>query len=90
MIAGPEDSPYEGGMYHGKLVFPKNFPYAPPSIYMFTPSGRFETKTRLCLSISDFHPETWSPTWGIGAILNGLLSFMVSQMQIILNIELKL
>ena len=26
---------------------------------MLTPSGRFETGTRLCLSMSDFHPETW-------------------------------
>eukprot|EP00965_Chrysotila_dentata_P083261 2746833-Pleurochrysis_carterae.AAC.2 len=22
-------------------------------------SGRFETNKRLCLSMSDFHPETW-------------------------------
>lgn len=44
---------------------------------MITPSGRFETNTKLCLSMSDFHPESWSPIWNVGTILNGLSSFMV-------------
>lgn len=45
---------------------------------MITPSGRFQPNTRLCLSISDFHPKTWDPTWGVSTILTGLLSFMTS------------
>lgn len=44
---------------------------------MMTPSGRFQTDTRLCLSMSDFHPESWNPLWSVGSILMGLLSFMV-------------
>ena len=28
---------------------------------MLTPNGRFKVATRLCLSMSDFHPETWNP-----------------------------
>lgn len=32
------------------------YPYKPPSIQMFTPSGRFQTNTKLCLSMTDFHP----------------------------------
>lgn len=36
----------------GTLVFPREFPFKPPSIYMQTPNGRFKTNTRLCLSIS--------------------------------------
>jgi ubiquitin-protein ligase len=27
--------------------------------------------------MSDFHPETWNPTWSVESILRGLLSFMV-------------
>ncbi|ETV93932.1 hypothetical protein H310_12271 [Aphanomyces invadans] len=67
---------YEGGFYHGKLKFPREYPMKPPSVYMITPSGRFEMNTRLCLSISDFHPETWNPLWSVGSILIGLFSFM--------------
>ena len=66
-----------GGYYHGKLVFPKEYPFKPPRIMMITPNGRFQTNTRLCLSISDFHPDTWNPAWSVSTILTGLLSFMV-------------
>ncbi|XP_076031535.1 ubiquitin-conjugating enzyme E2 J2-like [Oratosquilla oratoria] len=79
VVEGPEQSPYEGGYYHGKLVFPMEYPFRPPSIYMLTPSGRFKTNTRLCLSISDFHPDTWNPAWSVATILTGLLSFMLEK-----------
>jgi ubiquitin-conjugating enzyme E2 J2 len=75
----PKDSPYYGGQYHGKFVFPREYPLKPPSIYMITPSGRFEVSTRLCLSMSDFHPETWNPSWRIETILLGLVSFMLDE-----------
>ena len=61
VIKGPKNSIYQGGYYHGKLIFPTQYPYKPPSILMITPNGRFKTNTRLCLSMSDFHPETWNP-----------------------------
>ena len=77
VVTGPTGSPYAGGYYHGKLVFPAEYPFKPPSIYMLTPSGRFKPNTRLCLSMSDFHPETWNPMWHVSSILSGLLSFMV-------------
>ena len=42
-----------------KVVFSPQYPYRPPSILMLTPSGRFAIQQKLCLSISDFHPESW-------------------------------
>eukprot|EP00761_Pharyngomonas_kirbyi_P000042 gb/GECH01000042.1/.p1 GENE.gb/GECH01000042.1/~~gb/GECH01000042.1/.p1 ORF type:complete len:223 (+),score=38.33 gb/GECH01000042.1/:1-669(+) len=74
-----KNTPFEGGYYHGKLHFPKEYPYKPPSITMCTPNGRFKIDTRLCLSISDFHPETWNPMWNVSTILTGLLSFMLEE-----------
>ena len=79
VIRGPEGTPYENGIYHGKLRFPADFPFKPPTILMLTPSGRFKCNTRLCLSISDFHPNTWNPTWSASTILTGLLSFMLEK-----------
>uniref|UniRef100_A0A060TIX1 ARAD1D41844p n=1 Tax=Blastobotrys adeninivorans TaxID=409370 RepID=A0A060TIX1_BLAAD len=61
VITGPPETPYEGGQYHGTLMFPSDYPFKPPAIRMITPSGRFKTNTRLCLSISDYHPKTWNP-----------------------------
>lgn len=76
LIEGNEGTPYHGGYYHGKLIFPKEYPLKPPSVIMCTPSGRFVTNRRLCLSMSDFHPETWNPMWSVSTILTGLYSFM--------------
>ena len=61
LLEGAKDTPYEGGKYWGKLLFPKEYPLKPPGVMMMTPSGRFRTNRRLCLSMSDFHPgETFA------------------------------
>ncbi|KAF0756298.1 hypothetical protein DYB37_007860 [Aphanomyces astaci] len=67
---------YEGGYYHGKLKFPAEYPMKPPAVYMLTTNGRFQVNKRLCLSMSDYHPETWNPMWSVSSILAGLFSFM--------------
>ncbi|EEY54779.1 ubiquitin-conjugating enzyme E2, putative [Phytophthora infestans T30-4] len=77
VITGTKGTPYEGGFYHGKLKFPPEYPMKPPSVMMITPNGRFKTNQRLCLSMSDFHPETWNPMWSVSSILTGLYSFML-------------
>ncbi|XP_065219347.1 ubiquitin-conjugating enzyme E2 J2-like [Planococcus citri] len=87
VVRGPENTPYEGGYYLGKLVFPREYPFKPPGIYMLTPNGRFETRMRLCLSISDYHPEDWNPAWNVSTILTGLLSFMLDKSPTVGSVE---
>jgi ubiquitin-conjugating enzyme E2 J2 len=81
VLEGDSDpsSHYHGGIYFGKLVFPKEYPYKPPGVIILTPNGRFKPNRRLCLSMSDFHPESWNPMWSISTILTGLYSFMVEK-----------
>lgn len=81
VITGPPKTPYEGGQYHGMLRFPADYPFKPPSISIITPNGRFACNTRLCLSMSDYHPDTWNPAWSVLTILTGLLSFMTGSEQ---------
>ncbi|TEB33107.1 ubiquitin-conjugating enzyme E2 6 [Coprinellus micaceus] len=78
LIRGPPDSPYTGGEYHGVLLFPSEYPFKPPGIKMYTPSGRFQPDKKICFSMSDFHPGSWNPAWSVQTILTGLLSFMLS------------
>jgi len=75
MIRGPDGSPFHGGCYHGKLKFPMEYPFKPPAIYMLTPNGRFKPNQKLCLSMSDFHPETWNPLWSVSSVITGLYTF---------------
>jgi ubiquitin-conjugating enzyme E2 J2 len=60
-------------------MFPKEYPLKPPGIQMITPSGRFYPKQRICLTISDYHPESWNPVWKVETIIVGLMSFMTSE-----------
>ncbi|SCV69214.1 BQ2448_2234 [Microbotryum intermedium] len=67
ILRGPSDSPYFG----------QDYPFAPPTIKMMTPSGRFAPSQAICTSMSSFHPSTWNPAWSVNTILVGLLSFML-------------
>ncbi|WVF65297.1 hypothetical protein IAT40_000021 [Kwoniella sp. CBS 6097] len=78
IIRGPPDTPYAGGEYHGLIWFPSDYPFKPPDVKMFTPSGRFETGHKICMSMTSYHPSTWNAAWSVATILTGLLSFMLS------------
>lgn len=71
-LAGPLDSPYAGGEYHGVIALPKNYPYAPPNIQFHTPNGRYEVGVNICLNASAHHKETWSQAFTMDIILRSL------------------
>jgi ubiquitin-conjugating enzyme E2 J2 len=79
LFDGPKDTPYEDGLYAGKILFPKDYPSKAPDFVMLTPNGRFKVNEKICLSYSSFHQETWSPIWTVPTMLQGLLSFMVEK-----------
>ena len=84
VLPGAEDSPFEGGLYHGMLFMNERHPFGPPRIYMFTPSGRFVVSDYpirsddggICTTQSAFHPETWRPIMSIYTVLVGFASYM--------------
>ncbi|XP_070781821.1 ubiquitin-conjugating enzyme E2 J1 [Enoplosus armatus] len=75
-VRGPPDSDFDGGVYHGRIVLPPEYPMKPPSIILLTPNGRFEVGKKICLSISGHHPETWQPSWSIRTALIAIIGFM--------------
>ncbi|XP_068495947.1 ubiquitin-conjugating enzyme E2 32-like isoform X2 [Phaseolus vulgaris] len=75
-IRGPRDTEFEGGIYHGRIQLPSEYPFKPPSFMLLTPNGRFETQTKICLSISNHHPEHWQPSWSVRTALVALIAFM--------------
>ena len=72
----PALSPFENGIYHGRIILPPAYPLKPPSFRFLTPTGRFEVNREICLSISGHHEETWQPAWGIRTALVAIRSFM--------------
>ncbi|CAL8071374.1 unnamed protein product [Calicophoron daubneyi] len=75
-IRGPEDTEFAGGIYHGRILLPSEYPMKPPNIVLLTPNGRFETHRKICLSISGYHPESWRPSWSVRTALLAIIGFM--------------
>ncbi|KAL7577277.1 hypothetical protein ACA910_002021 [Epithemia clementina (nom. ined.)] len=81
-FVGVPASPYEQGIYHGRLRLPWDYPYGPPQVQVWTPSGRFHIRTDICLSASAFHPETWNAaTWTIRTLIESLRLHMLTEGQ---------
>ncbi|CAM9698636.1 unnamed protein product, partial [Phaeothamnion confervicola] len=76
---GPKGTPYEGGLYHGALTLPPEYPLKPPSVKLLTPNGRFVPNAKICLSVSDFHPELWQPTWNAQTIVKALVAHIADR-----------
>ena len=47
---GPEESPYSGGCYHGRIVLPPDYPRKAPAISMLSATGRWAIGKDICLS----------------------------------------
>ena len=69
---------FEGGIYHGRILLPVDYPFKPPNFMLLTPNGRFETLTKICLSITSYHEEHWQPSWSVRTALTAIRAFMVT------------
>ena len=77
VLRGPDGSPFAGGQFWGKLVFPPTYPAAAPDLFFFTPQGRFEPGKKICASFTSFHPESWNVSWRLSTLLVAILSFLL-------------
>jgi ubiquitin-protein ligase len=68
------DGEYSGGEYIIRVKLPDNYPYSPPVVSCLTPNGRFDAETNICLSITHYHAETWSPLITIEKLLMSVVS----------------
>ena len=78
IMFGIQDEPYVNGYYLGRVNFPQEYPWKPPSIRLLTESGRIKPSESVCLSISEHHPESWNPALTARSIITSLLSFFMS------------
>ena len=55
IIFGLIDRAYKDGYYLGCIYFPNEYPFKAPEIRMLVDTGRFQTNTSICLSITHHH-----------------------------------
>jgi ubiquitin-conjugating enzyme E2 J1 len=45
-IRGPADSAFDGGVYHGSILLPQDYPFKPPNIVLLTVREKREKKKK--------------------------------------------
>lgn len=78
IIRGDDDSHYKGGYYLGKITLPPEYPKKPGFFYMLTPNGRFTIDSKICLTNSGYHLESWNAMWSIRNMLIGFYSIFLA------------
>ena len=58
-IRGPDDTPFAGGIYHGRILLPADYPMKPPNIVFMTVSNATFLVLLECL-ISVLSLEKWT------------------------------
>ena len=84
-ITGPEDSPYEGGLFELELSVTNRYPFEPPKLRFITPiyHPNIDSTGRICLDLlkmppsvvffSSFHIKgNWTPSLNICVLLTSL------------------
>ncbi|OZJ02558.1 Ubiquitin-conjugating enzyme E2-18 kDa [Bifiguratus adelaidae] len=88
LIAGPDDTPYEGGVFPATLKFPKDYPLSPPTMKftcdMYHPN--VYPDGTVCISILhapgddpnmyESSSERWSPVQSVEKILLSVVSML--------------
>merc|ERR1719464_2232035 len=79
LLAGPRDSPYEGGVFRLAVAVPPQYPLEPPRIRfetrIFHPNvGRGHTPGAICLDI--LRKEAWSPALTLERTLLSIASLL--------------
>ncbi|KAJ6115941.1 Ubiquitin-conjugating enzyme E2 pex4 [Penicillium sp. IBT 18751x] len=73
VLKGVNGSPYEGGLWHLRIVIPPNYPLAPPTITFTTkishPNISFD-KGEICLTL--LTTEHWTPIYTISSTLTAI------------------
>ena len=74
-ISGPEDSPYEGGLFYLNIKFPADYPYKPPQLTFNTKvyHPNINANGKICISILK---EDWTPSMTIPKVLQSVQSLL--------------
>lgn len=69
-----KDKPFKNCQVLCIMDFPKEYPLKAPDIKVLTPTGRFETGRKICMTNTGFHNESWSPLWSLNNLIIGFIS----------------
>lgn len=74
-IIGPENSPFQGGIFNLSIYFPTDYPFKPPKVFFDTKiyHPNINKNGGICL---DILKESWSPALTISKLLLSICSLL--------------
>ncbi|XP_053393372.1 ubiquitin-conjugating enzyme E2-17 kDa-like [Mercenaria mercenaria] len=74
-LTGPEGSPYQGGVFFLKMMFPTDYPFKPPKVVFDTKiyHPNINNHGNICL---DILRSQWSPALTVGKVLLSILALL--------------
>ncbi|KAG8461302.1 hypothetical protein KFE25_010489 [Diacronema lutheri] len=75
VLAGPEGSPYESGLFRLDITLSARYPFEPPKVTFRTAiyHPNIDTAGRICLDTLNMPPKgAWKPSINIGTVLTSL------------------
>lgn len=76
-ILGSKDTAFDKGIYHGYFALPTSYPMNPPDVYFMTENGRFAINQKICLNITGYHKEAWTPAWSLRTMVQAICAYML-------------
>jgi ubiquitin-protein ligase len=85
MIVGPSDTPYFGGFYFFKFLFPSDYPHSPPKVIYYTNGNNIRFNPNLyccgkvCISLlNTWQGDQWTSCQTISSVLLTLCTLLCS------------
>ncbi len=74
-IIGPENSPFQGGIFNLSIYFPTDYPFKPPKVFFDTKiyHPNINKSGGICL---DILKESWSPALTVSKLLLSICSLL--------------
>lgn len=92
LVVGPDDTPFEGGVFSASLTFPQSYPLEPPVMKFDPPIFHPNVYPDGTVCISILHPagddpnmyelssERWSPIQSVEKVLLSVLSMLAGEL----------
>jgi ubiquitin-conjugating enzyme E2 G1 len=87
IIFGPNDTPYEGGVFTAQMLFPKEYPNKPPTLKFVSDiyHPNVYVNGKVCISILhegtdaygyESSVERWKPVHGVASVILSVISML--------------